>query len=106
MYRISFGFGSDAINGESQRILDTIVAAMNANPHWRVTIGGHTDALGTSEYNQALSERRARAVKAYLQSAGIAPRRLSAVGYGASHPIAPDDAMGNALNRRVEFYRQ
>jgi outer membrane protein OmpA-like peptidoglycan-associated protein len=106
MYRINFDFGSDGINDESKRTLAKIVVAMKANPDWRVAIEGHTDAQGTPDYNRALSERRAQAVKAYLQSAGIAPRRLSAVGFGASRPMAPNEALGNVLNRRVEFHRQ
>jgi outer membrane protein OmpA-like peptidoglycan-associated protein len=106
MYRINFDLGSNRINDESKSTLDRIVVAMKANRDWRVAIEGHTDAQGTSEYNRALSERRAEAVKAYLQSAGIAPGRLSAVGFGASRPVAPNDALGNVLNRRVEFHRQ
>jgi outer membrane protein OmpA-like peptidoglycan-associated protein len=106
MYRINFDFGSDGINDESKRALDKIVVAMKANPDWRVAIEGHTDAQGTPDYNRALSERRAQAVKAYLQSAGISPGRLSAVGFGASRPVAPNNALGNVLNRRVEFHRQ
>ena len=105
-YRINFDFGSDRINNESKRALGEIVTAMNANPEWRVAIEGHTDAHGTPDYNRALSERRAQAVKIYLQSAGIAPGRLSAVGFGASRPVAPNTAPGNVVNRRVEFHRQ
>jgi outer membrane protein OmpA-like peptidoglycan-associated protein len=106
MYRINFDLGSNRINDESKSTLDQIVVAMKANRDWRVAIEGHTDAQGTPDYNRALSERRAEAVKAYLQSAGIAPGRLSAVGFGASRPVAPNDALGNVLNRRVEFHRQ
>lgn len=106
MYRINFDFGSDGINDESKRTLDKIVVALKADPDWRVAIEGHTDAQGMPDYNRALSERRAQAVKAYLQSAGIAPGRLSTVGFGASRPVAPNDALGNVLNRRVDFHRQ
>jgi outer membrane protein OmpA-like peptidoglycan-associated protein len=106
MYRINFDFGSDRINDESKRTLDKFVVALKADPDWRVAIEGHTDAQGMPDYNRALSERRAQAVKAYLQSAGIAPGRLSTVGFGASRPVAPNDALGNVLNRRVEFHRQ
>ena len=105
-YRVTFEFGSDGINADSKRILDEIVVAMKANPDWRVAIEGHTDARGTEDYNRALSERRARAARTYLQSAGIAPGRLSAVGFGASRPVAPNDARGNVLNRRVELHRR
>jgi outer membrane protein OmpA-like peptidoglycan-associated protein len=106
MPRISFDFGSEGINAESRRALDTIVVAMNANPDWRVAIEGHTDAQGTPDYNRALSERRAQAVRAYLQLAGIARERLSVAGFGASRPVARNDAAGKVLNRRVELHRQ
>jgi outer membrane protein OmpA-like peptidoglycan-associated protein len=105
-YRIGFDFGSDYINDQSRRTLDKIAAAMKANHDWRMVIEGHADAQGTPDFNQALSERRAQTVKAYLQAAGVAPGRLSAVGLGASRPVAPNDVSGNALNRRVEFRRQ
>jgi outer membrane protein OmpA-like peptidoglycan-associated protein len=106
MSRINFDSGSDRINDESKPSLDTVIIAMKANPDWRVVIKGHTDPYGAADYNLALSERRAQAVKAYLQSAGIAPERLSVIGFGASRPVAPNDVLGNALNRRVEVHRQ
>jgi OmpA-OmpF porin, OOP family len=106
MNRITFDFGSEGINAESKRTLDTIVVALKANPHWRIVIEGHTDAQGTPDYNRVLSERRAQAVEDYLEAAGIAPGRLRAAGFGASRPLAPNDARGNAVNRRVEIRRQ
>jgi outer membrane protein OmpA-like peptidoglycan-associated protein len=105
-YRIAFEFGSDRLSAESKRILDEIVAAMNANPDWRLAIEGHTDAYGTPAHNQALSEQRAAAASAYLQSEGIEPRRLSIAGFGASRPLAPHTALESVRNRRVELRRQ
>lgn len=104
-YRINFDSGSDRINDMPKRRLDTLIMAMQADPEGRIAIEGHTDAQGSPEYNQALSERRAQAVKAYLQRAGITPGRLRIVGYGSSRPVAPNDAQGNVLNRRVELHR-
>jgi outer membrane protein OmpA-like peptidoglycan-associated protein len=104
--RINFDFATDDIDARSKRALDKVVAAMDANPRWRLTIEGHTEALGTPDYNLALSERRARAVRKYLEAAGVAPQRLTAVGFGASRPAAPNDVLGNALNRRVELHRR
>jgi outer membrane protein OmpA-like peptidoglycan-associated protein len=106
VHRIHFDFGSDRLTDESMQILDTIVHAMKADRAWRASIEGHTDALGSPDYNQALSERRAQAAHAYLQSAGIAPGRLSVIGFGASRPVAPHDARGHASNRRVELHRR
>lgn len=64
------------------------------------------DASGGAEHNQQLSKRRAEAVKAYLVQAGIAAPRLSAVGLGATRPVASNDtAIGRSQNRRVELVR-
>jgi outer membrane protein OmpA-like peptidoglycan-associated protein len=104
-YRINFDFGSDSLNEQSKRILDQVVAAMKAHPEWRIAVEGHTDVQGALDYNRLLSERRAQAVKAHLQSAGIAPERLSARGFGASRPLAPDGSSGTILNRRAELRR-
>jgi OOP family OmpA-OmpF porin len=101
---IHFAFDSDRLSDESKLVLDKLAIAMRANPRARLTVEGHTDAHGTREYNQALSERRARAVKAYLEGEGIEPGRLTAVGVGDSRPIRPNDALGSSVNRRVEFH--
>jgi OmpA-OmpF porin, OOP family len=104
--QVNFDVGSDRISEESKPTLDKIAVAMKRNDDWRMVIEGHADAQGSPEDNRALSERRAQAVKTYLQSAGIAPARLTAVGFGASRPIAPNDVRGYALNRRVELHRR
>jgi OOP family OmpA-OmpF porin len=68
-----------------------------------VTIVGHTDAKGSEQYNQVLSERRAKAVRAYLASEfGVAPDQLQVMGEGESDPVAGADPY-DADNRRVEF---
>ena len=70
----------------------------------KLDIVGHTDSTGTEAYNQALSVRRAQAVRAYLIAAGIDAARLTASGKGESSPIASNDTRdGRAKNRRVEF---
>jgi len=77
---------------------------MKANPDWQLTIAGHTDAHGPPSYNMALSERRAQAAKAYLESSGISAQRLRASGFAGSRPLAPNDGPLTFLNRRVEFH--
>jgi outer membrane protein OmpA-like peptidoglycan-associated protein len=67
-----------------------------------VIISGHTDATGSVEYNQKLSERRALMVKSYLVQQGVDKKRLIAAGYGKSRLLLPEQPT-NALNRRVEF---
>ena len=70
----------------------------------KVEVAGHTDSIGTDEYNQGLSLRRAEAVRNYLVDKGIAADRLSIKGYGESQPVADNaTADGRFMNRRVEL---
>jgi outer membrane protein OmpA-like peptidoglycan-associated protein len=104
--RIEFEFDSDRITQQGKLDLDTFGEALKTELRGSgVSLEGHTDAVGTDEYNMALSERRALAAKQYLQdSFGIEPSRISAVGMGKSNPVASnDDATGRSQNRRVDF---
>lgn len=90
---------------QSQEALQAAYQILKDNPTIRVEIQGHTDNIGSEEYNQKLSERRAWAVVNYLvQQMGVDAARLTARGYGESMPKASNDTPeGRALNRRVEF---
>jgi len=69
-----------------------------------IQVAGHTDERGSDEYNLALGQRRAAAVKAYLVQHGVADSRISTVSYGEEHPIAQGaDESAWAQNRRAEF---
>ena len=95
-----------ALSDISNRIrgLDQGVEKLTANPDAKILIEGHTDAQGSEAYNQALSERRARAVYDYFAGKGIAPERMSAVGYGESVPAVSNlTPERRAVNRRVEI---
>jgi len=84
--------------------LDQHVAYLSANPSSPVTVEGHTDAIGSDQYNQRLSERRANAVRKYLIEKGITSSRIRVVGYGEQKPIADNKTKeGSAINRRAEF---
>ena len=84
--------------------LNNVVSILQNNPGLRLEIEGHTDNRGSAEYNQRLSENRAKAVMDYLIARGIASNRLSAKGYGFARPAATNDtAAGRAQNRRVEL---
>ncbi len=102
---VYFDFNKATIKPESHPALADAAKILTDNPSISVEIQGHTDAIGSDEYNQKLSERRAQAVVAYLvQNLGIDVSRLTARGYGESKPIASNDTdEGRALNRRVEF---
>ncbi len=84
--------------------LDQVVTVLKSNPGVKVRIEGHTDADGSDEYNQTLSDNRANAIYDYFISKGVQRDRLSAKGYGESRPIASNDTdSGKALNRRIEL---
>lgn len=91
-----FGFDKATLQNGSKPILDEVVAKLKANPDIElVMITGHTDRLGSTAYNQKLSERRAAQVKAYLVSRGIAKKRLQAVGMGEAEPVVACDGIKN-----------
>jgi outer membrane protein OmpA-like peptidoglycan-associated protein len=74
------------------------------HPDLKIEVEGHTDSVGTDQYNQALSERRAESVRNYLVSQRIASQSISTVGFGESHPVATNaTAAGRQQNRRVEL---
>ena len=108
VHGIYFDFGSDQIRSESEPVLKEIAGALTENPGWNLKIEGHTDNIGGDQYNQALSERRAAAVKAALvERYQINAARLSTAGFGASRPKESNDTLeGRARNRRVELIRQ
>jgi len=89
---------------ESQDTLDRVAQSLVDWGKVRVEIAGHTDWIGTEEYNQDLSHRRAWAVKEYLTKRGVAAERMTVKGYGESQPIADNHSVGGrAKNRRVEL---
>ncbi len=102
---IYFDFDKATFRTESYTELNKLERMMAENPNLKVEIAGHTDAVGTTAYNKLLSQRRAEAVKDFLTKKGIDPRRITAVGYGKTRPLASndDEEEGRELNRRVEF---
>jgi OOP family OmpA-OmpF porin len=85
-------------------VLDEAVATLKQEGAIAVVAEGHTDAVGSDEYNQALSLRRANAVRDYLVAGGIDAARIQVEGYGESRPVASNDTDdGRAQNRRTEL---
>lgn len=102
--QILFQSGSAKLMPESESLLNKLSKAVNAPAlsSYRFKIAGHTDAAGSAEYNQKLSERRAAAVREYLVSNGIESSRLSSTGFGESQLKDPNAPLDN-VNRRVEI---
>jgi outer membrane protein OmpA-like peptidoglycan-associated protein len=101
---VNFEFDSAKITQNSEAILDKAVNVLKDNPKVKVRIEGHTDSTGSEEYNLALSQWRANAVRDYLVSKGIASGRLSTAGKGEGSPITSNQTReGRSQNRRVEF---
>ena len=103
-----FDLDKAVIKKEFYPVLDDTKKIFDKYPDMKVQIDGYTDSTGTDAYNQNLSERRAKAVRDYLvNSVGIDPSRLTAVGHGESNPAASNSTKeGRAKNRRVEFTPQ
>ena len=102
---IEFEFGSEKLTTNSYPTLDQIAFTLkDRSAKVRLSVAGYTDYVGTNEFNQGLSERRANAVKRYLLSKNVPASSVTIVGYGEKNPIAPNNTSeGRELNRRVEF---
>ncbi|MEM9030257.1 MAG: OmpA family protein, partial [Pseudomonadota bacterium] len=101
---ISFAPGSDKLQSSSFTTLDKVAGLSTLCDTISIEIGGHTDSRGSAEANQRLSERRAEAVRSYLEGRGLAANQLKAVGFGETKPLVPNTTARNrARNRRIEF---
>ena len=100
---VHFDFDKSVIRPGDARILDASADWLKSNPRSIVLVEGHCDERGTSEYNLALGDRRARAVVAYLARKGIDARRFTTISYGEARPVCSEKAESCwARNRRAE----
>jgi len=101
---ILFDFDKTDLKPDAQANIAKLVENLNDNPDTDILVIGHTDNKGTDQYNQGLSERRAKSVKSYAVSQGLASRRVETEGKSFHEPIADNDTeAGRAQNRRVEI---
>lgn len=101
---ITFGVNSYSINGQFFNVLNSVNLVLKEYDKTLVEIMGHTDSTGDRNYNQTLSERRARSVAQYFESRQLNPVRVATYGHGEDYPIASNDnEAGRSLNRRVEI---
>ncbi|MBP2196918.1 peptidoglycan-associated lipoprotein Pal [Erwiniaceae bacterium L1_54_6] len=99
---VYFGLDKYDVQSEYAQMLDQHAAFLRSNPSYKVTIEGHADERGTPEYNIALGERRATAVKMYLQGKGVSADQMSIVSYGKEKPaVLGHDEAAYAKNRRA-----
>lgn len=107
MSDILFETGKANLTGDLKTSLAKIAGILLVFKNSQVIVEGHTDNVGSEEYNQGLSEQRAQNVMAFLIEQGVSPSRLTAIGYGLSRPIADNETKeGRAKNRRVDLIVQ
>lgn len=102
---VRFDYDQSDLSEEARAILQANADWLQANPKRSIRIEGHCDERGTVEYNLALGQRRAAAVKDYLASLGVGAERMRTVSYGKERPADPGHAeFAWSQNRRAEFY--
>lgn len=106
-----FEFDEDEMNPRTRRQLEIVSLILMADPGKKLTLSGHTDSLGTEDYNKSLSSRRADVVREFLIKAGVASAQIVSLAKGASQPRRPnvtetgeDNPEGRRANRRTEIY--
>lgn len=101
---VYFAYNRYDLSSEARRVLSDNVSYLRSRSSVRVLLEGHCDERGTEEYNQALGENRALAVREYLISQGISPSRIDIISYGELRPAMPGSGESAwSQNRRVEF---
>ncbi len=106
-----FDFDEDEMHPRTRRQLEIVTRILKADPAKKITLSGHTDSLGTEDYNDLLSSRRAAVVRDFLEKSGVPQAQIVTVGKGSSQPRRPnvtetglDNPQGRRANRRTEIY--
>jgi len=104
LHTVHFDYDSATLSTETRKELSENADWIKANPKVTVQIEGHCDSRGSVEYNLALGERRAKAVKNYMVSLGLDTKRMTIISYGEEKPVATgDNEEAYAKNRRANF---
>lgn len=103
-YMVFFEFDESYLTPEGRRVVEAAAQSARQDGYARITVTGHTDTVGSAEYNQALSERRAESVRAALVELGIPADQITTRGLGQTQPLVPTgDGVREAQNRRAEI---
>ncbi|MDR2857885.1 MAG: OmpA family protein [Novosphingobium sp.] len=101
---VTFDVDSTALQPNFRPTLDQIAQSLSQYPDSLIDVYGHTDSTGSEQYNQTLSENRARTVAGYLEMRGVSPSRIRSQGFGETLPVADNNTEeGRRRNRRVEI---
>jgi outer membrane protein OmpA-like peptidoglycan-associated protein len=101
---VLFDFNKYTLKPEAREKMAKVSGILLAYPGLKIQIEGHTDSVGSDEYNQKLSEQRADTVRGYLTDQGVPADTVSAIGLGKANPVASNDtAAGRQKNRRVDM---
>ncbi len=100
---VLFPLNSSYLTDQAKKEIDKLINLLEDYPDASLIVDGHTDATGTEDYNQWLSEKRAESVKKHAVEKGFSENRITVNGYGQSKPVAPNNTKeGRQKNRRVE----
>ncbi|MCV2885584.1 OmpA family protein [Aestuariibacter sp. AA17] len=101
---ITFNTGSAAIDYSFHPVLNDVAKILNKYPKTTLIVEGHTDSVGSAEFNMSLSQSRAQSIATYLMTQNVAKPRVTTIGYGEHQPISSNNtAEGRQANRRVEL---
>lgn len=102
---VLFDFDSSELREDAKPILNEVAEKIKDNPDVFIVLEGHTDAIGSAEYNEVLAEKRARAAGAYLSQMGIKYNKLTFISMGEKYPKDKGKTRkAHSVNRRVEIY--
>jgi len=106
VYGVNFDFNKSTLRPDSLPVLAAVLRLFTETPSFRAEVGGHTDNIGTPDYNMRLSAARAAAVKGWLVAHSVTADRVTSRGYGDTRPLVPNDSDTDRFkNRRVELRR-
>jgi len=101
---VYFDFDKSTLNSKGQQVVAEVAKGLKQLSSYKITLGGHTDTVASSAYNEALSTKRAASVKGALIAAGVDATKISTASFGESKNAVPTkDSVPEALNRRVEI---